>query len=141
MFFMKSNSVVLNCDVPVVFVVVFVVVGVLVVVFVYDGTKILVHRSEVKLVYELLIIFLSALIIISITYHLNSRLNGLSLFEITLLANNASKCLAYRFVPPLYLSHRNTLESVVPNMALFTCPSGVNVVAGVPFVFNHINPS
>jgi hypothetical protein len=127
MFFIKSNSVVVNCEV--------------VVVVVFDGTKILVHRSEVNLVYALLIIFLSALIIISITYPLSSRLNGLSLFEIILFANNASRCLIYRFHQPLYLSHRNTLESVVQKIALSTCPSGTNLVAGVPSVFNPMSPS
>ncbi len=105
MFFMKSNSAVVNCD------------AVVVVVF---GTKVVVHRSEVKLRYVLFLIFLSALIIMSITYPLSSRLNGLSLLEMILLVYNASKCLLYRFHPPLYVSHRNALESVVPKIALFT---------------------
>lgn len=88
MFLMKSNSVVVNCELVVVVVLVL-------------GTKMLVHRSDVNEVYILLVIFLSALIIISMTYPLSSRLNGLSLLEIILLVYKASRCFVYRFHQPL----------------------------------------
>lgn len=79
MFLMNSNSSLLNCEGDELVVVVF-------------GTKILVPRSEVKLRYWLLAMFLSALRIINMTYPLSSRLNGLSICDMIPAVFNAWRC-------------------------------------------------
>lgn len=89
----------------------------------------------------LFVIFLSALIIINITYHLNSQLKGLSIWLIIDTPLSALRCLSYRMFHPLYVSHRIALDNVVPNIALVTCPSGLNIVAGVPSVFSPMSHS
>lgn len=96
------------------------VVDVVVVVVLVFGTNILDHRSEVNLLYILLVIVWSALIIISITYPLSSRLNGFSICVITHFVLSACKCFSYRLFPQLYVSPNIALDNVVPKIALFT---------------------